>query len=196
MTPAESEQFAQTSVTLPAFVATDLDHAGCFRFSSMAPAFPLSIAFPAWSRPVVDIDRSGFGTVNFDGAFVVRRTAILPDSANDTSLARHAHDLFAERQAQLARMRRLFDPGSRPVELKALMIDANPTIRLRIPEVSAMGSIVWGSGEELCFTTHATATAAWHISYDYKEIDFELLSKVFASITWLGPEWFSALPAL
>jgi hypothetical protein len=196
MTPAESDQHAQPSVGIPAFVATDLDHSGCFRFSSMAPAFPLSIAFPAWSRPVVDIDSNGLGTVNFDGAFQVRRTQILPDMASDTSLARHAHDLFAERQAQLTRMRRLFDPATKTPELKPLIIDTNPAVRSQITQVSAMGTIVWGAGEEICFTTHASAGFAWHISYNYKDIDFELLSKVFASITWLGPEWFSALPAL
>jgi hypothetical protein len=196
MTPAESEQFAQTGVGIPAFVATDLDHAGCFRFSSLAPAFPLSIAFPAWSRPVVDIDSNGFGTVNFDGAFQVRRTAILPDSANDTSLGRYAHDLFVERETQLARMRQLFDPGTKAQPKRPLIIDANPDVRKRIVDVAAMGTIVWGTGEELCFATNASAHCAWHISYNYKDIDFELLAKVFASITWLGPEWFSALPAL
>jgi len=196
MTPAESDQHAQASVGIPAFVATDLDHSGCFRFSSMAPAFPLSISFPAWSRPVVDLDNNGFGAVNFDGAFQVRRTTILPDMANDTSLSRHAHDLFVERQAQLTRMRQLFDPTTKIPELKPLIIDANPDVRLRISQVSAMGTIVWGTGEEICFTTHASANCAWHISYNYKDIEFALLAKVFASITWLGPDWFSALPAL
>lgn len=162
----------------------------------MAPAFPLSIAFPAWSRPVVDIDNNGFGTVNFDGAFQVRRTAILPDMANDTSLGRYAHDLFLERQAQLTRMRQLFDPTAPVPELKPLIIDANPAVRSQISQVSAMGTIVWGAGEEICFSTHASASTAWHISYNYKDIEFDLLAKVFASITWLGPEWFSALPAL
>src|SRR6478752_2894484 len=49
---------------------------GCLRFTSIFPRFPLSIAFPAWSHPVLNIDDRGFGSVKFKGAFTVRRISL------------------------------------------------------------------------------------------------------------------------
>jgi len=60
--------------TVPSgFSAFDPTLFGCLRFTSIFPRFPLSIAFPAWSYPMLNIDEHGFGSVKFKDAFTVRR---------------------------------------------------------------------------------------------------------------------------
>src|SRR3954451_15417492 len=63
--------------TVPSgFSAFDPTLFGCLRFTSIFPRFPLSIAYPAWSHPVLNIDERGFGSVKFKGAFTMRRMSL------------------------------------------------------------------------------------------------------------------------
>src|SRR6478736_4175447 len=82
-------------------VSFDAAPFGCLRFSSIFARFPLSIAFPGWSQPMLDLDGDGYGTADFPGAFRIRRVPIPAGLNNRSDIETFALEQFAARQETL-----------------------------------------------------------------------------------------------
>jgi hypothetical protein len=178
--------------TVPSgFSAFDPTLFGCLRFTSIFPRFPLSIAYPAWSHPVLNIDERGFGSVKFKDAFTVRRMPLPRHVTN----RRDIHD-FLIRQP---RARRILSASLvsvtanqpddwRSVPLRADLHDA-------IPRADIGGSIESDRMREIFFTTSFEPTL-WTFTHFRNDIDDDLAAQILGSIAWLDPIWFAAYPAL
>ena len=169
------------------FSAFDRSLFGCLRFTSIFPRFPLSIAFPAWSHPTLDLDDRGFGTVKFQGAFTVRR---IPLPRNVTK-RRDIHD-FANAQF-LARLgaQASLDPSAVNWRSTPLRDD----LREAIPLADFAGAIESDEVHEIFFTTSFDPTL-WTFTRRRDDIDDDRAHQFLHSIAWLDPIWFAAYPAL
>jgi hypothetical protein len=164
---------------------------GCLRFTSIFPRFPLSIAFPAWSHPALDLDAGGFGCVTFKGAFTVRR---MPRPRYITR-RRDIHDLainqFETRRNALAAV----DPIVASLYDDWRSSAHRPDLCDAIPQANLAGSIETDKMQEVFFTTSFEPTL-WTFTRCRDDIDDDRAHDLLRSIAWLDPIWFAAYPAL
>jgi hypothetical protein len=173
------------------FSAYDRTLFGCLRFSSIFPRFPLSIAYPAWSHPALDLDERGFGSVQFAGAFTVRRIPLPRHLTRRRDIHGFAIDQFQARRNWLA----AFDPDAagphedwRTSAHRADLCDA-------IPRADLAGVIESDQMQEVFFTT-SFEPALWTFTRRRDDIDDDRARDFLQSIAWLDPIWFAAYPAL
>lgn len=178
--------------TVPSgFSAFDRTLFGCLRFTSIFPRFPLSIAFPAWSDPVLDIDERGFGSVQFKGAFIVRRTPLPRHVTN----RRDIHN-FAIQQFQACRIvQSSHEPvaANQPHDWRSIPLRAD--LHEAIPRADIAGSIESDQMQEIFFTTSFEPTL-WTFTHRRDDIEDDRAYQLLRSIAWLDPIWFAAYPAL
>ncbi len=173
------------------FSAFDRTLFGCLRFSSIFPRFPLSIAFPAWSTPALDLDDSGFGSVQFTGAFTIRRMPLPRHLTRRRDIHDFAIGQFQARRNWLA----AFDPIAAGIQDDWRSTAHRPELCDVIPRADLAGAIESPQLQEIFFTTSFDQTL-WTFSRRRDDIDDDQAQEFLRSIAWLDPIWFAAYPAL
>ena len=158
---------------------------GCLRFSSIFDRFPLSIAFPGWSQPVLDLDGDGFGTATFPGAFALRRIKLPDDLNNRDDIEDFTLKQFAERQETLRLM-----SGRRQDWRRARV---NSALQASIPAVEIVCSVESNSHQKIFFIPDIDRSL-WSFQRCFDDLDDARTAELLASITWLDPIWFHLLP--
>ncbi len=173
------------------FSAYDSTLFGCLRFSSIFPRFPLSIAFPAWSHPTLELDEQGFGSVQFKGAFTMRRI-LLP---RHLTRRRDIHDFAIEQFQARRNWRAAFDPIAAGHHDDLRSSAHRPDLCEEIPRANLAGAIDSDQMQEIFFTTSFEPTL-WTFTRRRDDIDDDRARDFLHSIAWLDPIWFAAYPAL
>lgn len=177
-----------------AFTAWDSELAGLLRFASCERVFPVSIAYPAWSHPVPDLDAGGNGTVAFPAAFTLRREPLTgPPTAE--ILRAQAMDGFRRRERErhaAARMLGLtaalpVEPWHAPGRTWVAVGHGARQIRAR--------RLLWADGEEVYFPAPPADPSFWRITVHYRDLPPEQFRRILRSFAWLDPLWFSATPS-
>jgi len=178
--------------TVPSgFSAFDRTLFGCLRFSSIFPRFPLSIAFPAWSHPTLELDASGFGSVIFKGAFSLRRMPL----PRHVTRRRDIHDFAVEQYEAQRNALAMVDPimAGRHDDWRSSA--HRPDLCDAIPQADLAGAIETDQVQEIFFTTSFEPTL-WTFTRCRDDIDDDRTHDFLQSIAWLEPIWFAAYPAL
>ena len=173
------------------FSAFDRTLFGCLRFTSIFPRFPLSIAFPAWSHPNLDIDEKGFGSVSFKGAFTVRRLPL----PRQLTKRQDIHD-FAIKQFHARHLVHASDDPFAANQQGAWRFTPHRAdLREVISRADVAGAIESDQLQEIFFTTSFDPTL-WTFTRCVDDIDEDRACEFLQSIAWLDPIWFAAYPAL
>ena len=173
------------------FSAFDRTLFGCLRFTSIFPRFPLSIAYPAWSHPALDLDERGFGSVQFKGAFTVRRIPL----PRHLTKRRDIHDFAIEQFQSRRNWQTAVDPIAAPLHDDWRSSAYRADLCEAIPRSDVAGAIESDQMQEIFFTT-SFEPALWTFTRRRDDIDDDRTQDFLHSIAWLDPIWFAAYPAL
>lgn len=184
--PRDGQSWPELS-TPSGLMSFDAAPFGCLRFSSIFARFPLSIAFPAWTQPVLDLDDNGFGTARFPGAFVIRRVALPADLNSHDEIKDFALKQLAARQEA---MRIIGGPWQ---EWRSATVDRS--LRTSIPDAKIVCAVE-SSNHRKIFFVPTIDRALWSFNRRVTDLDDARAAELLASITWLDPIWFHLLPLL
>jgi len=178
-----------------AFTAWDRELPGLLRFASCQRSFPVSIAYPVWSHPVLDLDDAGFGTLAFPHAFTLRREPIATTHTTD-ALRAQALDGFRQRERERvcagALLGQRVEPAIDPVHAPGrswVGVGQGPR------QVRAH-RLLWDGGEEIWFAAPPANPSFWRITAHHDALPPEQFRRILRSFVWLDPLWFAAAPFL
>jgi hypothetical protein len=177
-----------------AITAWDRELAGLLRFASCQRVFPVSIAYPAWSHPVLDLDHEGFGTLDFPHAFTVHRE---PLAAARTPEALRAQALEGFRRRERERTCAAALIGARtPPAIEPVHAPARSWVAVgHGPRLLHAHRLLWAGGEEVWFAAPPAMPSFWRITARHDALPPEQFRRILRSFVWLDPLWFAAAPS-